>query len=215
MLSTHVHVNVQSVDSQKQNTVCAELIPKYWLDKSKKSKNSYTRIRCMRIIIMAGGTAKSFNRHSITIPRRKTCRQDCKVTKGKWSKRYLGNCCTKRHVSQYNEYVNTMKGNDLGCPLGCEELKGNVWLYGDVYYSRKCNKNNFKWNNKLLWTCKRKCFEKYGEFWAFKSDDTFWHWLKLVCKAFWDKKINRCWSWDLYAYHSGKWNLNHPSNVKQ
>ena len=24
---------------------------------------------------------------------------------------------------QYNEYVNTMKGNDLGCLLGCEELK--------------------------------------------------------------------------------------------
>ena len=36
---------------------------------------------------------------------------------------------------QYNEFVNTMKGNDLGCLLGCEELKGNVWLYGDVYYS--------------------------------------------------------------------------------
>ena len=35
-------------------------------------------------------------------------------------------------------------------------------------------------------------------------------WLKLVCEAYWNKKINRCWSWDLYAYQTGKWNLNSP-----
>tara|TARA_B100000035_G_C20722128_1_gene431674 strand:- start:163 stop:639 length:477 start_codon:yes stop_codon:yes gene_type:complete len=115
---------------------------------------------------------------------------------------------------QYNEFVNNMKGNDLGCLLGCEELKGNVWLYGDVYYSENAIKTIINGTTNYYGRAKGNALKKYGEFWAFKSDDTFWHWLKLVCKAFWDKKINRCWSWDLYAYHSGKWNLNSPPQRK-
>ncbi len=168
----------------------------------------------MRIIIMAGGTAKTFNRHSITVQGEKLVDRTVRLLKENGQSDIWVTVAQKGMYPQYNEFVNNMKGNDLGCLLGCEELKGNVWLYGDVYYSENAIKTILNGTTNYYGRAKGNALKKYGEFWAFKSDDTFWHWLKLVCKAFWDKKINRCWSWDLYAYHSGKWNLNSPPQRK-
>ena len=64
-----------------------------------------------------------------------------------------------------------MKGNDLGCPLGCEELKGNVWLYGDVYYPENAIKTILNGTTNYYGRAKGNALKKYGEFWAFKSDD--------------------------------------------
>ena len=59
-----------------------------------------------------------------------------------------------------------MKGNDLGCLLGCEELKGNVWLYGDVYYSENAIKTIPNGTTNYYGRAKGNALKKYGEFWA-------------------------------------------------
>lgn len=164
----------------------------------------------MKAIIMAAGNYRSFDRKKIVINEEtlitRTIRQllERNVTDIKITASFLG-----QHLDIPNavEVLNEMTGHNLGCLYGIKNIEADIYLYSDVFYSNYAMDKIVEGETTYYGRSDPSPIKKYGEFFAFRNDPIMWKYLDIAWKAYEDKKIDRLWSWDLYAYHIGKWSI--------
>lgn len=164
----------------------------------------------MKALIMAAGSYRTFDRKAITISgetlidRIVRQLQERSVTEIYISGSYIGQ---HNDIIGAEEIVNTMTGKDLGCLYGLKDFSCDIYLYADVFYSHTAMDLIFSNNTTYFGRSTPSPLKSYGEFFAFKHDPEMWKWLEVCWLALQNKKIDRLWSWDLYAFHTKKWSI--------
>lgn len=155
-----------------------------------------------RAVIMAGGKIKMWGRHSLKINNETILHRTVRQLKERGVYDIWVTAAYPQQHNIENEFINTLSGNDLGCLLGCKELNGDIYLFGDVFYSDAAMDSII---NGTTTYYGRECKSKTkisGEFYAFKPNAAMW----AVLDECWDKfkrgEWRRLWSWDLYRYHT-------------
>jgi hypothetical protein len=163
-----------------------------------------------RAVIMAGGKIKMWGRHILKIKNETLLER---IDRQLRERGITDIWVTSAYKGQHNtgkEFINPLNGNDLGCLVGCKELDGDIYLFGDVFYSEKAMDLIVKGETTYYGRECRSIIKPYGEFYAFRPNKEMW----LVLEELWDKfkrgELKRLWSWDLYRYHTNS--PNHALN---
>ena len=163
---------------------------------------------------MAAGTYRSWNRHSVKIFGETTIERTIRLLKKHHINDIWITSSKKGTYNFENEYVNSIDGNSLGCLIGCKDLDGDIYLFGDVYYTENAINLIINNNTNYFGRNSKNNVKPYGEFFGFKPDNDFWKMLEICWHKFQNNEIPRLWSWDLYAYHTNKWDINNPPDRK-
>jgi predicted metal-binding protein len=155
-----------------------------------------------RAVIMAAGKIKMWGRHALEIKGETLLNRIARQLRDRgvtdiW--------VTAAYPGQHNtekEFVNPLSGNDLGCLVGCKELEGHIYLFGDVFYSENAMDLIIKGETTYYGRRGGGTLKPYGEFFAFRPTIEMWLVLDDLWQKFKNKKLKRLWSWDLYSYHT-------------
>lgn len=210
ILPADIHPNLKYIDISYCEPSIAAVNETMWKNYNTLSHTINNQTVSKRAVIMAGGKYKTWNRWDIKINGETLLERTTRLLKlNNINDIYISSSFAGQHNLE-KEYINTLDGNDLGCIIGCKELNGDIYLYGDVYYSETailkiCNgtTNYYGRNHGNL-------NKPHGEFFAFKPDNEFWKFLNICWSKFQKNEIPRLWSWDLYSYHVKKWDIENP-----
>lgn len=164
----------------------------------------------MKAIIMAAGSHRKFDRKTIKINNETLIDR---LVRQLFKKGIINIQITAAYQGQHSdiknikEIINPLTGNNLGCLYGIKDYAADFYFYSDVFYSNDAIDLIIHGNTTYYGRVKSTPLKSYGEFFAFKQDPEMWKWLELCWSAYQDKKIDRLWSWDLYAYHTKKWTI--------
>lgn len=164
----------------------------------------------MNALIMAAGSYREFNRKTIKINEETLIDrivrqlQERSVSEIYISASYAGQ---HKEIDHTVEIINNLNGKDLGCLYGLKEFPCDIYLYADVFYSNNAMDLILDQKTTYFGRSGPSPLKSYGEFFAFKNDPDMWKWLEICWNALQNKKLDRLWSWDLYAFHSKKWKI--------
>lgn len=154
-----------------------------------------------RAVIMAAGTYRDWDRHSIKILGETTIERTVRLLN---ENNISDVWVTSPKQGTYNvkqEFVNRLGGNTLDCITGARELNGDIYLYGDVFYTEDAIHKIINGTSNYYGRSSGNGLKKYGEFFAFKTHGDFWkvydqflEWAKAT-------KLRKIWSWKLLSFH--------------
>lgn len=164
----------------------------------------------MKAVIMAAGTYRTFDRKSIILNNETLIERIVRQLHHRGIKEIF---ITASYQGQHNEIngtieiLNTLNGKDLGCLYGIKNIDTDIFLYADVFYSNYAMDRIVEGKTTYYGRSQPSLLKKYGEFFAFRNDKIMWNTLDKAWTFLQEGKIKRLWSWDLYAYHTGKWSI--------
>lgn len=155
----------------------------------------------LRIVIMAAGTYNNWDRHSVKIFNETTIERTIRL----FNERGIKDIWVTTSISgKYNvekEFINTQDGNTLVCLSGAKELNGDIYLFGDVFFTESAIDKIINGSTNYYLRSKPNKLKKYGEFFAFKIDENFWSVFDEFINWCHTQKIKKVWSWKLLTYH--------------
>lgn len=161
-----------------------------------------------RVLIMAAGPAKEWDRHEAEIGGEtllgRTVRQlreqglnDIFISRRMDQMKGVP-ALPVRYVS--NEYV----GNDLGCIYGVRMIGAEIYLFGDVHYSDEAIQRIIRGGEEFYGRSGKSKVKRYGEMFAIKATEKLMRTLERMWGEYQSGKRKRLWSWDLYGEMQGK-----------
>jgi hypothetical protein len=165
----------------------------------------------IRVVIMAAGTYNSWDRHCVKIFNETTIER----TFRQFSERGITDIwVTTSEPNKYNigkEFINKFDGNTLNCLGGAKKLKGDIYVFGDVFFTDDAINKIITGRTNYYMRLTGNEIKPYGEFFAFKVDKKFWKIFDEFINWCKKNKIKKVWSWKLFNYHQNI--INNSDNV--
>ncbi|HOB90284.1 MAG TPA: hypothetical protein PKG74_03080 [Candidatus Colwellbacteria bacterium] len=158
------------------------------------------------IAILAAGTTKSWDRHSVKIGGETLLERIVRQLKsrGDFDIVISSNKIGDHAIEGSREIVNPLTGNDLGCFYGLKDLNPDLFIFGDVYFTDRAIDRILAGEDHFFGRTSESGSKRYGEMFAVRPDADFWNFLEIAWTAYQAGKLKRLWSWDLYSMMRGK-----------
>ena len=160
-----------------------------------------TRTVNTRVVIMAAGTYNEWDRHAVKIFNETTIERTVRLLN---ERRITDIWITTSIKGKYKigkEFINTLDGNTLVCLSGAKELLGDIYIFGDVFFTEDAIDKIINGKTNYYMRNKGNELKNYGEFFAFKPDENFWNVFDEFISWCKKEKIKKVWSWKLFNYH--------------
>lgn len=165
----------------------------------------------LRIVIMAAGTYNNWDRHSVKIFNETTIERTIRLFNERGIKDIWVTTSISGKYKVGKEYINTQDGNTLVCLSGAKELNGDIYLFGDIFFTESAIDKIINGSTNYYLRSNPNNLKKYGEFFAFKIDENFWSVFDEFINWCREQKIKKVWSWKLLSYHQSI--INNSDNV--
>jgi hypothetical protein len=159
----------------------------------------------MKVIIMNGGTAKTFDRNTIKIGDETLIQRTVRLLEARGIQNWYITTSQNQRIGN-NYLFNESVKNDMGCMWGVyrPEFEDALFLFGDVYFTENAIDIILKGKTSFYGRSTAGILKPYGEMFAIKSDKNLWDKL-FQMRVFLEKgDIPRLFSWDLYGYMQRK-----------